>query len=101
MYIVFDIGATKMRSASSKNAEEIEHSKIVPTPGDFQEGIRVFYNMAKELAGGEKIEAAAGGAAGPLDKERAVIMSAPNLKGWQNAPLKSELERICQSPGYL
>lgn len=101
MYIVFDIGATKMRIASSKNASDIEQSKIILTPEKFEDGMTVFKNTVSELSGGEKIEAAAGGIAGPLDKERASLLNPPNLPGWANAPIKSELERICGSSVFL
>ena len=90
-----------MRIASSKNAKDLEKSKIVATPEKFDDGMLVFKNTVRELAGTNDIEAIAGGVAGPLDKERKAILNAPNLKGWWAAPLKSELERICQGPVYL
>ncbi|MEK7090032.1 MAG: hypothetical protein AAB930_00390, partial [Patescibacteria group bacterium] len=85
MYIVFDIGATKMRIASSENAKDLLVSKIVPTPEKFDDAMLVFKNTLRELTGGEEIEAVAGGGAGPLDKERATILNPSNLKGWHGA----------------
>lgn len=90
-----------MRIASSKNASDILQSKIIPTPEKFEDGMYVFKNAAAELAVGEKIEATAGGVAGPLDKGRANLMNPLNLPLWAEAPIKAELERICQSPAYL
>ncbi len=101
MYIVFDIGATKMRIASSENAKDLLVSKIVPTPEKFDDAMLVFKNTLRELTGGEEIEAVAGGVAGPLDKERATILNPSNLKGWHGAPIKSELERICKAKAFI
>lgn len=101
MYVIFDIGASKMRIASSKNASDILQSKIIPTPERFEDGMAAFKSATTELAAGEKIEATAGGVAGPLDKERSGLLNPPNLPLWANAPIKSELEIICQSPVYL
>ena len=63
--------------------------------------MRIFKNAIGEIAGDETIEAAAGGVAGPLNKLRSELLNPPNLPEWQDAPIKSELERICQSPVYL
>ena len=101
MYIVFDIGATKMRIASSENAKDLLVSKIVPTPEKFDDAMLVFRNTIRELSGGEEIEAVAGGVVGPLDKERTIILNPPNLKEWHGAPIKSELERICKAEVFI
>lgn len=99
MYIVFDIGASKMRIASSKNASDILNSKIIPTPKKFEEALLVFKNTVRELSDGEDVEAAAGGIAGPLDKDRAILINTQN--DWREAPIKAELQRICGKKVFL
>jgi predicted NBD/HSP70 family sugar kinase len=92
MYLLFDIGGTKMRIAATEDCKEFGEPKIVATPKDFKEGISIFKNTALELSGGEKIKMAGGGVAGPFDKEKTQILSSPNLPDWAGKPLKRELE---------
>jgi predicted NBD/HSP70 family sugar kinase len=98
MYILFDIGGTKMRLAFSKDAETFGEPRIVETPKDFKEGIASFVTIAKELASGEKIEGVAGGIAGPLNNEKSMLVNSPNISAWINKPLKTELEKALAAP---
>ena len=101
MYLLFDIGGTKMRIAVSKDGESFAEPNIVSTPQDFEEGILTFQEIAKELTKGEKIEAIAGGIAGPLDKEKTMLLNSPNIPGWIKKPLKGELEKVLAAPVSL
>lgn len=94
MYLVFDIGGTNMRMAVSKDGQTIAGFKIVPTPREFDQGILDFKKVADELSRGEKIEGIAGGIAGTVDKNKTGLVSGPNMPGWINKPLKSELEKL-------
>jgi predicted NBD/HSP70 family sugar kinase len=98
MYILFDIGGTKMRLAFSKDAETFGEPRIVETPKDFKEGIASFVTIAKELASGEKIGGVAGGIAGPLNNEKSMLVNSPNISAWINKPLKTELEKALAAP---
>jgi len=101
MYILFDIGGTKMRIAASRDCKEFGEPKIVKTPKDFDEGMRVFKEIAQELCAGEKIEMAGGGIAGPLDKEKTKLLNSPNLPDWVNKPLKNELAKMLGAPVHI
>ena len=101
MFLLFDIGGTKMRIAISKDGESFEETKIVSTPQDFQKGIQTLTQIGKELMNGEKIKAVAGGIAGPLDKEKTMLLNSPNIPGWANKPLKDELEKSFEAPLQL
>lgn len=90
-----------MRMAVSADGKELEEPKILPTPQDFAEGIAIFENLAKELAQGEKIQYVAGGVAGPLDREKTMLLNSPNIPGWIKKPLKGELEKRIGSPVFL
>ncbi|MDO8573702.1 MAG: ROK family protein [Candidatus Daviesbacteria bacterium] len=93
MFLLFDIGGTNMRIAVSTDGQTISNSKIVPTPKEFDQGILDFKQVADELSKGEKIEGIAGGVAGPIDKEKTCLVKSPNIPGWINKPLKTELEK--------
>lgn len=101
MYILFDIGGTKMRLAASRDGKTFEEPQRVPTPLDFAEAMRQFRHIAQELANGERVEAMAGGVAGPFDRERTKLVNAPNLPDWVQKPLKDELSSIADGAPVL
>lgn len=101
MYIVFDIGGTKMRISVSRNGENFDEPKIFETPKDFNEGIELFASAAREFAGGEKIKAAAGGIAGPLDRMKTKLINSPNIKDWIGKPLKEEMQKLIDAPVFI
>lgn len=101
MYLVFDIGGTKMRLAVSENGERFSDPKIIATPQDFEEGIRLFGKIAKEVGGGRNFLKAAGGIAGVFDRGKEKLLKSPNLEGWIGKPLKPRLEEVVGSPTYI
>lgn len=101
MYFVFDIGGTNMRLAVSADGISISNSKIVPTPTNFNEGIRILKQVAGELSRREKIDKVAGGIAGPLDKEKTMLVASAHVGGWVQKPLKEELEKAFGCRVYL
>lgn len=101
MYLLFDIGGTKMRLGVSADGQTIANSKIVPTPKDFKQGIQTLKQAADDLSGGEKIEGVAGGVAIILDKDRTMAIRSTHLKDWINKPLKKELERIFETSAHI
>ena len=101
MYILFDIGGTKMRIAASHDLEKFEEPIIIPTPRDFNEGITAFKDAVINLSHGEDIEAIAGGIAGPFSGEKCTLVGSPNLKDWINKPLRDELKNAFTAPVYI
>jgi glucokinase len=102
MRILFDIGGTKMRLSGSKDGRTFGDPVIIQTPkDDFEKGISVFIEAARRIAGDEKIEAVAGGIAGPLDREKTMLLNAPNIPGWNNKPLKRELMGALGTEVYI
>lgn len=93
MYLLFDIGGTKMRLAAARNLEEMGETKIIPTPQKYSEGISLFLQTAQELAGHEKIEAVGGGIAGPFDEAKGTLVGSPQLEDWIGKPFKEEIEK--------
>lgn len=90
-----------MRIAVSSDGKTLAQTKIVPTPRDFEEGINTFKQVADELTQGEKIEMLAGGVAGPLDKEKTMLIASPHIGGWINKPFKKSLEEIFNAPLFF
>lgn len=101
MYLVFDIGATKIRLAVSADGQNLSEPEITPTPQDFNEGIKVFTETAQKLSGGENLEKVLGGTAGVLDSQKSVLLRSPNLSGWENQPLKKLLEQNLNTSVFL
>lgn len=91
MYILFDIGGTKMRVVSADRKKFLTEPVIVNTPKDFGEGIETLKNIINNLSGGAPIEAIVGGIAGPLDPERTKLIKSPNLSGWVDHNIKEAL----------
>jgi len=79
-----------MRLAISSDGKRIGKTKILQTPRDFLQGMKLFSETAHELTGGRKIKIAVGGVAGVMDKERTKLVVG-NIK-WSNKPLKKEME---------
>jgi len=101
MYLLFDIGGTNARFAISSDGKTLSDVKIVPTPRDFQQGVDTIKQIADECSTGQKIQAVAGGLAGPLDKNKTMLISSPHIGEWINKPFKSELEKALGVPVFL
>ncbi len=101
MFLLFDIGGTKMRIALSSDGKTIGEPKIIPTTQDFEQAIQNIKQAADEMAHGEKIEAAAGGLAGTLNKGKTMLISSPHIGGWINKPFKQQLEAVLNCAVHL
>lgn len=101
MYLVFDIGGTNMRIATSSDGKSLSSIETTPTPDEFEDGVAAFKVLANKLINGQKIEAAAGGITGPLDKLKTTTLNPPHQPKWKGKPLKDELEKIFNTAVYL
>jgi len=90
-----------MRLALSRDGKRISDTVIVSTPKRFNDGMTLFHRIGKKLSNGKKIKAIAGGAAGPLDENKTILVNPPNLKRWKGKPLVSSLRKIFHAPVYL
>lgn len=98
MYILFDIGGTKMRIAFSETGEYFESPKVVETPHTYEEGRNLFVQTAKEVAKGREVKSLCGGIAGPFDEKKRSLVGSPNLKDWIGKPFLSEISREFAAP---
>jgi len=90
-----------MRLAVSYDLQSISEPKILDTPQNYEDGIAIFKKTAGELIGGQKVEAIAGGIAGPFDEKKRSLVGSPNLKDWIGKPFKQSLEKIFAAPVFI
>ena len=110
-YIGFDIGGTKCAVVLGKydNDEmKIADKKAFPTEAEkgFEYTINNIFTAAKEIIAendlsNDKINAIGISCGGPLDSKKGVIMSPPNLPGWDNVPIVAMTESKFGVKTYL
>ncbi len=98
MYILFDIGATNLRLASSGDGKTLAQTVTFPTPQKFDAAIELLKTEAVKLAAGQKINGVAGGVAGRLNKDKSIIVHAANLQDWSDKPLIKTLSEMFNCP---
>ena len=101
MYLLFDIGGTKMRITTSFDGVTFEEPQVYSTPQIFDDSMQIFdeyYSKIKEKGPLAKV---VGGLPGVLDKKKEYLVSAPNLLGWRGKPIKTELETRLHAPVIL
>lgn len=101
MFAYFDIGGTKTRVAVSRDGVSFTEPVKFETPGDFDAGMRAIGDAVVHLADGEPIIAAGGGIAGPVNRERTMLVNSPNLHGWVLESITSALGERLKAPIYL
>lgn len=92
MILGVDLGSTKVALGLWKApAERIDGTRFA-TPRDGPRAlIAEIIRRGRELAGGEPIDAVGVSAGGPVDPERGIVLTIPNLPGWDDVPLAAEL----------
>ena len=93
MYLGIDIGGTKCAVVKGQKKENGE-IEIVDKIG-FEETLEKIIDSVKALMPCEKIGISCGG---PLDEKKGIIMSPPNLPGWDNVHIKEILEERFSVP---
>ena len=92
MYIGFDIGGTKCAVCVGREIEggiEILDKKVIPTDLTISpyEMIDKMYSAAKAIT--ENIDVIGISCGGPLDSQKGIILSPPNLIGWDKIEIWS------------
>jgi predicted NBD/HSP70 family sugar kinase len=101
MYIVADIGGTKMRVAGSSDLSSFNEPVILDTPQEYDKGIALFAETARKIAGGESIEKCAVGIAGTLSPDKRALVRSTHLQQWGNHSFGSDLEAALHSSIYV
>lgn len=102
MYIVFDIGGTKTRVASTRDLHTIRCIEKYDTPQSYNEGMRAIEQSIRAVGNGERICGIAGGIRGPLNHEKSGIVSETKLSDWVGRSLTNHLATAYPNiPVYL
>lgn len=103
MYILFDIGGTKMRIAGSHDGKTFDEPLRFDTPALYDDGITLLMETVKTLVAaiGEPLEAIAGGIAGTLDVARTQLVHATHLNAWVGKPFQESLAGQFGVPVYV
>lgn len=96
MYLLFDIGGTSMRLASS-DGKKINRIIKAPTPKNFGAALKQFANLAKKL-NIKSLKSAAGGLPGPFNKQTGRLLTPPNLPLWRGKDAAREFKKILKAP---
>lgn len=102
--IGFDIGGTKCAVCVGQEKDgflEISDKKVIPTDLNISpyEMIEKLCTLAKSMTEGMDVIGISCG--GPLDSEKGVILSPPNLPGWDNVEIVKYLKENYGARAYL
>jgi glucokinase len=106
-----DIGGTKTGViAGQSNGHALSVTRrgsfaTEPASRSWQEAVREICSLARQILdadGAARALAAAGvSCGGPLDSRRGLVLSPPNLPGWDRVPIVEELSRALGCPVFL
>jgi glucokinase len=101
-----DIGGTKIALSAWDASGGMIGKERFETPATPDEAIdriaESFERLRSTVAGGlRRLKAAGISCGGPLDEKAGLILSPPNLPGWDEVPIAAELERITGVPSFL
>lgn len=100
MYIVIDIGGTKTRIGRCDDLDgSVEIIEKFPTPDTADVGMEKIIGHITVLEA--DVEGVCIGIAGAVDREKKVLLTAPNLPGWTNQPLAAYFSGIVLTDNVL
>lgn len=99
-YLVFDIGGTKTRVATSSDLETFTDHKSFKTPADPKEGLKKIIESVKELCDCE-IDGIAGGIRGRLNEDKTAMENDGVLKKWAGFPIVERLKNKFKCEVFL
>ncbi len=101
MFIVADIGGTKMRVAGSEDGEHLGEPVSYDSPLSYAEGIALFKESADRIKGQNKIDGVAVGITGVVSRDGGSSITAPHLPDWREKPLRNDLSAALGAPVHL
>lgn len=102
--IGWDIGGTKCAAVIGRNENgqlRVTGKTAFPTCETWQKTTQRLIGESRALLGGEKAEAVGISCGGPLDSKRGIVMSPPNLPGWDNVPVVQIAREAFGCPAFL
>lgn len=100
-YILFDIGGTKTRVASTDDLVTIKEITSFPTKNNFKDGVAAIIKAVDTVAPKAKLVAVAGGIRGLLMEDKTGIQNDAILSGWAKKSLTTALSDALKVPVYL
>jgi len=99
MFVGFDIGGTNIKAVLADKTGKILSFRETATPDSAEKIDTEIYNIIEVLATSSSyskmdIKAVGIGAAGSIDRNRGIIITSPNIKGWKKYPLAKNIEKI-------
>ena len=89
-YVGIDVGGTKCAVTLADGELNILKKEKIPTVSK-SETIKKLINTAAEFAFGENVVSVGVSCGGPLDEKRGIILSPPNLPGWDDVHFRDEI----------
>ncbi len=100
MLIGIDIGGTKCAvTLGDEQGNVLRKQRFATTT--VEQTLEQIIQAAKELAQGASVRAAGISCGGPLDEQRGLIQSPPNLPGWDNIPITDLVQQALGVPAFL
>ena len=96
MILGIDIGGTKCAVTLGEDGKILKKESF-PTK-ECKQTITKLLDLAEKMGKADAVGISCGG---PLDSNRGIIMSPPNLPGWDNSPITSLFEQRLKIPAYL
>ena len=96
MILGIDIGGTKCAVTLGEDGKILKKESF-PTK-ECKQTITKLLDLAEKMGKADAVGISCGG---PLDSNRGIIMSPPNLPGWDNIPITSLFEQRLKIPAYL
>ena len=91
MYIVADIGGTKMRIAGSGDLEKFTEPIILDTPVHYDDGISEIVRTVRQIAKEAPVEAVVLGLSGVIVRKKRNVFDS-NTPDWDNRPIAEDIE---------
>lgn len=97
MFIGVDIGGTKCAvTLGDEQGNIIKKERFLTTTVD--ETVKNLIETAVKIKGDNRVYSVGVSCGGPLDEEQGIILSPPNLPGWDNIKIKEMLENALNVP---
>lgn len=104
-WIGVDIGGTKcaVSLGAGENAQsmQLQKTRRYPTAGTANDMLQVLCEGIRELSDGITIRSIGVSCGGPLDSRSGLILSPPNLPGWNEVPVVQRFSETFSVPCYL
>lgn len=101
MYIVFDIGGTNTRVATSVDLITFDNQVKFKTPLKYEEGLQAIKDSVSAIIKDVQVSGLAGGIRGPLNPDKSGIVSEVVLTDWVGKNITQDLSDMFGAPAYL